>query len=383
MFDGDAAGQKAIDRALTFIDDTMTPEAGPLRVDLLACTLPDNLDPAEYVAAHGADALRAHIEREAKPLIAFGIDRRLANYDLSTPEGRTAAFSDAIQVLAPIKDSLLAQQYAVRIAGRLQMRENDVLDRLSQLKKPERRDYDAPYGARTGSRARGRRDNGRTDEPVPYDEGGWVPVAADSHPMPQPEAVTKTEESRRRYERLLVALRPSPGSLCSNKSRLLPGYPGMCPSMRRTNARPCSRRSPPIPSERAEVAAAIGRGMPHKTTGLLVSRDNATPQIGPVRLFFDPKKLAIGDLAAQIDEYRFSLSDPGALTHDERTPLSEDALPCRGRLAQRLPFMRSCAHEGHPACCNAARAVTIRRRPRGFLFCCRRLLPAPRSPGIQ
>lgn len=333
MFDGDAAGQKAIDRALTFIDDTMTPEAGPLRVDLLACTLPDNLDPAEYVAAHGADALRAHIEREAKPLIAFGIDRRLANYDLSTPEGRTAAFSDAIQVLAPIKDSLLAQQYAVRIAGRLQMRENDVLDRLSQLKKPERRDYDAPYGARTGSRARGRRDNGRTDEPVPYDEGGWVPVVADSHPMPQPEAVTKTEESRRRYERELLVLFAHHPELVLEQVEAFARISWHVSLHERIADALLEAVAANPQASAQEVAAAIGQACP-EATGLLVSRDNDATD--PARYAnFLIEELAIGDLAAQIDEYRFSLSDPGALTHDERTLYLKTLASLQRELAQR------------------------------------------------
>ena len=47
LFDGDEAGQRAADRALAFIDDSMTPEAGKSRIELAAVTLPDNLDPAD------------------------------------------------------------------------------------------------------------------------------------------------------------------------------------------------------------------------------------------------------------------------------------------------------------------------------------------------
>ena len=133
LFDGDAAGQRAADRALEFIDQDMTPEAGKTQIELCAVTLPDNLDPAEFVARDGAKALQGLVA-EAKPLLLYGIDRRLAKYDLASPEGRTRAFADALSILAPIKNSLLAKDYAIQLAGRLQVREADALAALAELK---------------------------------------------------------------------------------------------------------------------------------------------------------------------------------------------------------------------------------------------------------
>ena len=151
LFDGDAAGQKAADRALQFIDESMTPEAGRSKIELCAVTLPDNQDPAEYMASHSADDLR-QLVHDAKPLIEYGIERRLAKHDLSSAEGRTAALTDALSILAPIKNSLLAKDYAVQIAGRVRAREDDVLTRLSQLKAPRRFDEDdAPQSGLRGS----------------------------------------------------------------------------------------------------------------------------------------------------------------------------------------------------------------------------------------
>ncbi len=133
LFDGDAAGQRAADRALAFIDESMTPEAGKSKVELCAVTLPDNLDPADFVSQRGAEQLKALIA-SAQPLLQYGIDRRIAAHDLSRPEGRTRALSEALAVLAPIKDSLLAKDYAVQIAGRVRAREEDVLAQLAQLR---------------------------------------------------------------------------------------------------------------------------------------------------------------------------------------------------------------------------------------------------------
>ncbi|MBQ9003796.1 MAG: DNA primase [Eggerthellaceae bacterium] len=141
LFDGDAAGQRAADRALEFIDNSMTPEAGKTRIELCAVTLPDDLDPADFVAQRGGDALRALVN-DAKPLLSYGIERRLARYDLSSAEGRTRALSDALSVLAPIKTSLLATDYAVQLSGRLQMREQDVVDALALVSPPRKYDND-------------------------------------------------------------------------------------------------------------------------------------------------------------------------------------------------------------------------------------------------
>ncbi|MBR5259264.1 MAG: DNA primase [Eggerthellaceae bacterium] len=136
LFDGDAAGQRAADRALAFIDDSMTPEAGKSKVELCAVTLPDNLDPADFVVQRGPEALKALIA-DAQPLLQYGIDRRISAHDLSRPEGRIRALSEALAVLAPIKDSLLAKDYAVHIAGRVRAREEDVLAQLAQLQVPQ------------------------------------------------------------------------------------------------------------------------------------------------------------------------------------------------------------------------------------------------------
>lgn len=139
LFDGDEAGQRAADRALSFIDSSITPEAGNSRVDLCAVTLPDDLDPADFIAERGAEAFE-QVLQSSVPLIRFGIDRRLARHDLRTPEGRARATSESLALLAPIKSSLLAKDYAVYIASKVHAREQDILVRLEELKAPTLRD---------------------------------------------------------------------------------------------------------------------------------------------------------------------------------------------------------------------------------------------------
>ena len=188
LFDGDAAGQRAADRALAFIDRSMTPEAGKSRIELCAVTLPDNLDPAEFVEARGADALKKLID-EARPLLSYGIERRLAAYDLATAEGRARALEDALAVLAPIKDSILAKDYAVQIAGRVRAREQDVLDQLARLVPPQRIDEDEPRGGGASAQA--------------LAAGAPAEVAPSA---PRRVALSSAERNRLRFERELLSL---------------------------------------------------------------------------------------------------------------------------------------------------------------------------------
>ncbi len=118
LFDGDEAGQRAALRAAEFLDWSITPEAGSSRVELDVSIIPGGMDPADLVGSQGADAVRAVIDG-AEPLLRFAIDRRLDEHDLTRPEGRSAALASAAAVLAPVRGSLLAQDYVMHIAGRL------------------------------------------------------------------------------------------------------------------------------------------------------------------------------------------------------------------------------------------------------------------------
>ncbi len=195
LFDGDAAGQRAADRALQFIDGSMTPEAGRAKVELAAVTLPDDLDPADFVKERGADELRALIDG-AQPLVQYGIERRLSRHDLSRPEGRTAALADALSVLAPIKDSLLAKDYARLVAGRVRAREEDALEALAKLK-PPRADRQEAAPREGGGR------------PAPGSGGGAADragTADPSAPQARSQAPSAAEASRLKFERELLSL---------------------------------------------------------------------------------------------------------------------------------------------------------------------------------
>ena len=183
IFDGDSAGQRATERALQFIDESIAPESGMKQMDVCALCLPDGMDPAEFLEAHGPDEMRSLVDA-AEPLILFGIKRRIERHDIDTIEGRSAALMDALDVLAPIKDSILAKEYAKEIAFMLRLEEADVVERLSRVKPPRRYDDDstAPSSETVVER----------------------PAAAPQNPSKLPMSVA--EQSRMKYEREFLGL---------------------------------------------------------------------------------------------------------------------------------------------------------------------------------
>ena len=116
MFDGDAAGQRAAERAVRYIDKTTA--------EFRCVVLPDDMDPMEFLAARGADELRPILEA-AEPLMDFVFAKRLEGLDLSVPGRRVAALKDMALLLAPLKHSVLLDDYATRLADTLGLKVED------------------------------------------------------------------------------------------------------------------------------------------------------------------------------------------------------------------------------------------------------------------
>lgn len=189
LFDGDEAGQRAIDRALQFVDSSITPEAGRKHIELCAMTIPDDLDPAEFISEFGGEAMKKLVD-EASPLIKFGIERRIEMNDTSTPEGRAKALLDALEVLVPIHDSILAKDYAAQIADRLNYRIEDAISKLEDLH--AERSQRSRYGANKPV-------NPATDETASQD----MPMQAKEQKKPK---LTSKQRSRRRLEQDFLGL---------------------------------------------------------------------------------------------------------------------------------------------------------------------------------
>ena len=303
LFDGDAAGQRAADRALGFINEDMTPEAGKARVELCAVTLPDDLDPADFVNQRGADELRALVDA-AKPLVLYGIDRRLAAHDLSSAEGRTRALSDALSVLAPIKESLLAKDYAVQLASRLQMREADVLDALSRIQPP------------------------RT-----YRDANEEAPAAGSAAQAAP-TISESEKSRRKFERRLLSL------LAQNPTIAMQHADALAQTQWRgaVNAQ-LSETMLAVLAEQPSITAAnlvskIAEQHP-RAAGSLTAASVAPGESIDQAVAFLVEELEIGDLEASLASLNSQMKQADGMSADERDIMFQTIVQLQKTLASK------------------------------------------------
>ena len=105
-FDGDAAGQRAAQRAFGMEEKFAT--------QTYVTVEPNGLDPCDLRLAHGDGAVRDLVARRV-PLFEFAIKGVLGRHDLNTTEGQLAALDEAAPIVARIKDQGLRTRYAVNL----------------------------------------------------------------------------------------------------------------------------------------------------------------------------------------------------------------------------------------------------------------------------
>lgn len=110
-FDADAAGQAAADRFYEW--------EKKYEIDVRVAALPPGVDPGD-LAVSDPEALAAAVT-DAKPFLAFRVDRVLLGGDLTTVEGRARAADTALELVAAHPNPLVRDQYVVQIADACQV----------------------------------------------------------------------------------------------------------------------------------------------------------------------------------------------------------------------------------------------------------------------
>lgn len=121
LFDGDAAGEKAAERAVELVLEVGVPAR--------MVKLEDNLDPDEYVLRHGPDALRARLTG-AQPLVGYFLDRDWERAPKDAP-GVAAWVRGALDVVAKLRDPLERGLYLKQISDRSNFNEANLRKQIA------------------------------------------------------------------------------------------------------------------------------------------------------------------------------------------------------------------------------------------------------------
>ncbi|MDQ3574620.1 MAG: DNA primase [Actinomycetota bacterium] len=143
-YDADIAGQAAAER---FYEWEQRYE-----VDVAVAPLAPGTDPGDLARSDPA-GLKAAVE-EARPLLAFRLERVLAAAELRTPEGRARGAQAAMRVVGEHPDELVRDQYLMQVAERCRVEPDRLRAALGnrsrqdrpwqQLVEPRRRDAGGP-----------------------------------------------------------------------------------------------------------------------------------------------------------------------------------------------------------------------------------------------
>ena len=325
LFDGDEAGQRAADRALQFIDESMLPESGQRQVELKAVTLPDGKDPAEFVQSSGADALR-DLLNHAQPLIRYGIDRRLSQHDLNNFEDKGRALMAIVNILAPIKQSILAQEYASYAADRLHVDLQIVLDKLAHAK------VRPPLGTDSQGRSQVRSQYGASSNAARQQDGtGQIGMNA-AHTESRRQ-LSPQERDRLRVEREFLAL-------CAHNPQVGLGYIGSLAQTkwhRKMHEDVAFALMEVLSQSPALSAAELVMNVESITPGaaaLLTGVDtNPQYEVDCVARFLS-EELSIGDMEQNVREMNAQLKDVEHYSEDDRELIYAALVAMQKDLAQ-------------------------------------------------
>jgi DNA primase len=122
-FDSDEAGARAAERAFAF------QERYPVQAAVMI--MPEGLDPAEFVAKHGADEVR-EAAKEARPIVEYMVRRTVERHELSNVEGQSAAVADALPMLQKLQDPVRRSEYGHLLADLTGVSEDSVRTALER-----------------------------------------------------------------------------------------------------------------------------------------------------------------------------------------------------------------------------------------------------------
>lgn len=131
LYDSDAAGQTAADKAMRLLG-----EAG---VDVRVLKLSGAKDPDEYIKLYGADAFRKVIS-ESKSGFEFRMEKILSAHDISSAEGKIKAAADVCGLIATYHSSIEREIYTASAAKALGLTREVIVSDVERIRRKMIRD---------------------------------------------------------------------------------------------------------------------------------------------------------------------------------------------------------------------------------------------------
>ena len=138
-FDADAAGSSAAERIYRWESEHS--------LDVYVADLPPGADPDD-LARHAPEDLRRRVT-EARPFLAYRIDRALARGNMATAEGRVRAADAALAVVDEHPSEIVRDQYLMEVSDRCHLPSDRLRQVVGQLRATR------SGGARRGNRPAG------------------------------------------------------------------------------------------------------------------------------------------------------------------------------------------------------------------------------------
>ena len=127
IFDGDAAGQRAIERSL----DLLVRE----NLDVRVFSIPDGMDPAEAVLAWGGEEFRRRVGEDAVSLLEFKWRRTMESGEADSATLQARALDEFLQLVAGIPNVVTRKLHLRHFAEKIRVPEGDLETRLKDLTK--------------------------------------------------------------------------------------------------------------------------------------------------------------------------------------------------------------------------------------------------------
>lgn len=148
-FDADAAGIKAIERGV----ETLNQVSDGVGLELRILRIPGAKDPDECLRSPGGPEAFAEALANAPLLIDYQLEQALAECSLTTPQGKIEAARKLTPILSQIKNQVERNEYVRQCSMKIAIREEDLLEDVSQYRKSNRIGANPNSGASSRPRA--------------------------------------------------------------------------------------------------------------------------------------------------------------------------------------------------------------------------------------